>query len=137
MRVRGGLEEEIHVLLDEEQLRRTGISIQQVIDRLAQENINLAGGTLTEGRTEYMVRTLNEYEDLAQIEDTVVTRFEGRDVRIRDLGEVKRGHKEREILTRTDSSESVQIDIFKEADANIVALAKRVRDEIGELDDRP
>jgi HAE1 family hydrophobic/amphiphilic exporter-1 len=133
VRVRGGLEEEIQVLLDEEQLRRTGISIQQVIDRLAQENINLAGGTLTEGRTEYMVRTLNEYEDLAQIEDTVVTRFEGRDVRIRDLAEVKRGHKEREILTRSDSNESVQIDIFKEADANIVALAKRVRGEVGDL----
>jgi len=134
VRVRGGLEEEIQVLLDEEQLRRTGISIQQVIDRLAQENINLAGGTLTEGRTEYMVRTLNEYEDLTQIEDTVVTRFEGRDVRIRDLAQVQRGHKEREILTRSDSSESVQIDIYKEADANIVALAKRVRDEMGEFE---
>lgn len=134
VRVRGGLEEEIQVQLDEEQLRRTGISIQQVIDRLAQENINLAGGTLTEGRTEYMVRTLNEYEDLKQIEDTVITRFEGRDVRIRDLGIVQRGHKEREILTRTDSAESVQIDIYKEADANIVALAKRVRAEMGEFD---
>ena len=62
VRVRGGLEEEIHVLLDEEELRRTGLSIQTVTQRLAQENINLAGGTLTEGRTEYMVRTLNEYE---------------------------------------------------------------------------
>ena len=36
------------------------------------------------------------------------------------------GHKEREILTRTDGGESVQIDIFKEADANIVALAQAV-----------
>jgi len=134
VRVRGGLEEEIHVLLDEEQLRRTGISIQQVIDRLGQENINLAGGTLTEGRTEYMVRTLNEYEDLRQIEDTVVSQFEGREVRIRDIAEVVRAHKEREIVTRADSHESVQIDIFKEADANIVALAKRVRAELGEFD---
>ncbi len=134
VRVRGGLEEEIHVRLDEEQLRRTGISIQQVIDRLAQENINLAGGTLTEGRTEYMVRTLNEYEDLGQIADTVVSTFEKREVRIRDLGSVERAHRERQILTRTDSSESVQIDIFKEADANIVALAKRVRGELGEFD---
>ncbi|MDH3525015.1 MAG: efflux RND transporter permease subunit [Acidobacteriota bacterium] len=133
VRVRGGLEEEIQVLLDESQLRRTGVAIQRVIDRLAAENINLAGGTLTEGRTEYMVRTLNEYEDLAQIEDTVVARYEGRDVRVRDLGEVRRGHKEREILTRADSHESVQIDIFKEADANIVALAKRVRAELGVL----
>ncbi len=134
VRVRGGLEEEIHVLLDEVELRRTGLSIQTVIDRLAQENINLAGGTLTEGRTEYMVRTLNEYENLGQIADTVVARYEDREVRIRDIGTVVNSHKEREILTRTNGHESVQLDIFKEADANIVALAKRVRAELGNFD---
>ncbi len=69
VRVRGGLEEEIHVLLDEDALQRTGISIQQVIDRLAQENINVAGGTLKEGRTEYLVRTLNEFENLGEIDE--------------------------------------------------------------------
>ena len=134
VRVRGGLEEEIHVLLDEVELRRTGLSIQTVIDRLAQENINLAGGTLTEGRTEYMVRTLNEYENLQQIADTVVARYEDREVRIRDIGTVVNSHKEREILTRTNGLESVQLDIFKEADANIVALAKRVTEALGDFD---
>jgi multidrug efflux pump subunit AcrB len=134
VRVRGGLEEELHVLLEEEALRRTNISIQQVIDRLAQENINVAGGTLKEGRTEYLVRTLNEYENIEQIADTVVMTYEGRDVRIKDLGRVAWGHKEREILTRTDGGESVQIEIYKEGDANIVALAKRVNAALGEYD---
>ncbi len=134
VRIRGGLEEEIHVLLDEYELRRTDLDIQIVIDRLAQENINMAGGTLTEGRTEYMVRTLNEYENLEEIERTVVARFEDRDVRIGQIGSVVRAHKEREILTRTNGHESVQIDIFKEADANIVALAKRVKAELGDFD---
>lgn len=127
VRVRGGLEEEIHVLVSEENLRRTGLSIQAVIERLRQENINVAGGTIQEGRTEYMVRTLNEYQDLHQIEETVVASPGGRDVRIKDLGRVERSHKEREMVTRTDGGESVQIDIFKEADANIVAVAERVR----------
>ncbi len=133
VRIRGGLEEEIHVSLDEEALRRSNIPIQRVIDRLAQENINVAGGTLKEGRTEYLVRTLNEYESLDQIEDTIVANFEGRDLRIRDLGNVSMSHKEREIQTRTDGGESVQIEIFKEGDANIVALAKRVRGALGEF----
>ncbi|HEX2162552.1 MAG TPA: efflux RND transporter permease subunit, partial [Thermoanaerobaculia bacterium] len=134
VRVRGGLEEEIHVLLDEEQLARTGISIGQVIQRLRQENINVAGGTIKEGRTEYMVRTLNEYQDPDEIADTVVARIDGRDVRVGDLGAVLRGHKDRELVTRTDGGESVQIDVFKEADANIVALADRVRRRLGETD---
>ena len=134
VQVRGGLEEEIHVSVDAATLRRTGISIQMVIDRLAQENINVAGGTLLEGRIEYMVRTLNEFESLDQIEDTIVSNFEGRPIRIKDLGQVTWSHKEREILTRTDGNESVQIDIFKEADANIVAVADRVRRMLGDFD---
>ncbi len=134
VRIRGGLEEEIHVLIDDEKLRRTGLSIQRVIDRLRQENVNVAGGTIKEGRTEYMVRTLNEYQNLEQIADTVISRVEGRDIRIRDVAEVEMSHKEREILTRTDGGESVQIDIYKEADANMVALSQSVRLALGEFD---
>ncbi|HEX9671142.1 MAG TPA: efflux RND transporter permease subunit, partial [Thermoanaerobaculia bacterium] len=134
VRVRGGLEEEIHVLLADDALRRTGLSIQAVIDRLRQENINVAGGTIQEGRTEYMVRTLNEYRDLREIGETVVASREGRDVRVQDLGRVVRAHKEREMLTRTDGGESVQVDVFKEADANIVAVADRVRTALGDAE---
>ncbi|MEM6457007.1 MAG: efflux RND transporter permease subunit, partial [Acidobacteriota bacterium] len=133
VRVRGGLEEEIHVRIDETQLRRTGLSIQRIIDRLAQENINIAGGTIQEGRTEYLVRTLNEYQDLDQIRETVVAVIDGREVRVGDLAEVATSHREREILTRTEGRESVQIDVYKEADANMVALSKRVQARLGPI----
>jgi len=133
VRVRGGLEEEYHVLLNKEALQRSGLSIQNVIDRLRQENINVAGGTLKEGRAEYMVRTLNEFENLDEIGDTIVTRIADRNVRVRDLGRVVRTQKDREIMTHTDGSESVQIDIYKEADANMVAVAKVVTEAIGKL----
>ena len=134
VRVRGGLEEEIHVLLEADRLRHTGLSTDDVIARLAEENINVAGGTLREGRTEYMVRTLNEYTNLDQIGDTIVAFRDGRQIRIRDIGEVRWAHAERQIATRTDGRESVQIEVFKEADANIVALAARVKERVGEVD---
>ncbi|ACY15065.1 efflux RND transporter permease subunit [Haliangium ochraceum] len=133
VRVRGGLEEEIHVLLDSGKLSRLGLPIDIVIDRLAEENINVAGGTVKEGRTDYMVRTLNEYADPDEIAGTVIAMREGRELRVRDLGRVERAHKEREMITRTGGRESVQIDIFKEADANMVELAERVTQAIGEL----
>lgn len=126
VRVRGGLEEEIHVLLNEADLLRTGVSFQQIVSRLGQENINVAGGQITEGRGEYMVRTLNEFEDLEQVENTVIRRQEGREIRLKDIGRVIKAHREREIVTHTDGAESVQIDIYKEADANMVAVAKSI-----------
>ncbi len=135
VQVRGGLEEEIHVLLDEAELDRTGLTIGQVIDRLRQENVNVAGGTLKQGTTEYMVRTLNEYQDLGQIADTVVATIDGREVRVRDLGRVERAHRERQLLSRTDGAESVRLELFKEADANMVALSERVRLALGKWED--
>ncbi|MDQ7007514.1 MAG: efflux RND transporter permease subunit [Acidobacteriota bacterium] len=135
VRVSGGLEEEIQVLLDEEQLRRLRISAAQVIDRLAAENINLAGGTIRDGRSEYMVRTLGEFTNLQQIADTVVAERDGAPLRIKDLGRVVRSHKEREIITRTDGRPAVRVEIFKEADANIVDLAHRVRQAVGSADE--
>ena len=132
-RVRGGLEEEIHVLIDEAKLQRVNLSIGQVLSRLRAENINAAGGRIREGGAEYMIRTINEYQTLEEIADTIVFRREGREIRVKDLGQVVHGQRDREMLTHTDGAESVQIDIYKEADANMVAVAKRVIALIGEV----
>ena len=52
------------------------------------DGVVAVGGSVTvrsvPGRTEFMVRTLNEYSNLEQIRDTIVARLEGRDVRVRE-----------------------------------------------------
>ncbi len=130
VRIKGGLEEQISVDLDEGQLRRTGIGIDTVISRLSSENINLAGGQLKDGRTRYLVRTVNEFRDIEDIGEIVVTRREGRDVRLLDIASVQTAHKDREVITRVDGKEAVEVEIYKEADANIVDMAQRVREKI-------
>ncbi len=127
VKVKGGLEEEIRVELDEQKLTLIGIDIQQVRQRLQQENVNLAGGNLREGQAEYLVRTLNEFRSVEEIGNVVIGMWNGREIRIKDVGEVKRATREREIITRINGQESVEIEIYKEADANIVAVAERVK----------
>ncbi len=130
VKIKGGLEEEVHVELDEGKLRRTGIGIDTVIRRLEAENINLAGGTMRDGRTRYLVRTVNEFRDLKDIGEIVIVRREGRDVRLRDVARVEPGYKDREVITRVDGHEAVEIEVYKEADANIVEMAHAVRDKL-------
>jgi HAE1 family hydrophobic/amphiphilic exporter-1 len=130
VKVKGGLEEEIRVELNEQQLTIIGIDIQLVKNRLSQENINLAGGNLKEGETEYIVRTLNEFKDVSEIGEIVIGNWNGREIKVRDIAEVKRTSKEREIITRINGAESVEIEIYKEADANIVNVAKLVSNTI-------
>ncbi len=129
-RVQGGLEEEIRVEISERQLSVMGLSIANINRRLEEENVNLAGGSLLDGQTQYLVRTLNEFQTLREIEDLVIGQKGGVEIRLKDVGAVVRTHKEREILTRVNGIESVEVEIYKEADANIVAAAQRVRDRI-------
>jgi len=130
-RVRGGLEEEIHVLVDRARLDRANIPISRVLDRLRAENINAAGGRIREGNAEYMIRTINEYSRLEEIANTVITRGEAGEIRLKDLGSVVYGQRDREMLTRTDGAESVQIDIYKEADSNMVKVGEAIQAAVG------
>jgi len=130
VKVKGGLEEEIRVELDERRLATFGLDITDVGSRLAAANVNLAGGNLEEGQTEYIVRTLNEFRDIEEIADLAVASRQGAIVRIRDVGRVYRDHIERDVITRVNGEESVEIDVFKEADANIVEVARTVRNRV-------
>ena len=85
------MEEEIRVELNEQKMTLIGINIQQVKNRLAQENINLAGGNLKEGQTEYIVRTLNEFREVDEIKEVVIGNWNGREIKIRDVADVSPG----------------------------------------------
>ena len=73
VKVEGGYEDEIVIGLDEKKLTRFGLSPDLVIDRLKRENINLAGGTLTEAGEELAVRTLNEFQTLEEIKGIIIS----------------------------------------------------------------
>ncbi len=130
VKIKGGLEEEIHVALNERQIAVMGLDINQINNRLAQNNVNLPGGNLREGQVEYLIRTLNEFANVEEIAELIVARQGNADVYLRDIAEVFRSHKDREIITRVNGRESIEIEVYKEADANIVAVAERVRNAL-------
>ena len=135
IRVSGGFEEEIHVDLDEQKLASLGVSIQEVTSRLGQENINLTAGTLQEGESKYLVRTLNEFQGVEEINEVIVAQKNGVPIRLSDLGSAYSGYKERKVITRINGEESVEIAVFKAADANTVTAAAQVRTRLDGLEE--
>ena len=121
--VRGGLIEEIHVEVDPYQLAARNIDPSELSARLAQENINASGGALREGSTEYIVRTVNEFRDIEEIADLAVAERGDAVVRVRDVAEVRRTFRKREVVSRIDGAEMVELLFYREAGANIVELA--------------
>ncbi len=126
IKVNGGYEEEIEVKVDEGKLALLGLDVQQVNDRLLRDNVNQAGGSLYEAEARYLVRSNNEFRDLADVMETVLLSAHGRVVKVGDVARVERGHKRREVVTRFGGQEAVELAIYKEGDANTVQVARAV-----------
>ena len=73
VKVGGGLEDEVQVDLDQRKLAQLGLSIDTVIQRLQQENVNVSGGRLEEGAQRYLVRTVNQFANVDEIRNMLLT----------------------------------------------------------------
>ncbi len=125
--VRGGLERRIFVEPHEDWLRARGITLAQLASTLASENVNLAGGIVREGQNEYLIRTLNELKTLDDVRALGIRRLDGTTVPVGDVATVREGTADREVLARLDGEEAVEVEVYKEADANIVTTARGVK----------
>lgn len=127
VRVLGGLEREIRVEVREDWMAARKVTLEQVQAALASENINLAGGSILQGDVEYLIRTLNEYTSMGELRSLQIRRSDGVLVPLTDVAVLTEAHRDREVVTRLDAGEAVELEVFKEADANVVEVARAVR----------
>ncbi|MFA6240263.1 MAG: efflux RND transporter permease subunit [Candidatus Hydrogenedentales bacterium] len=126
--IKGGREEEVKVEIDSDRLKSLGLSVELVAEQLRQQNINLSGGSLREGKTEYLVRTRNEWGSLREIESSVLSTPSGTQIRLSEVAEVSIGKTDQKSIVRVDGVEAVELQIYKWGDANTVRVCNTVKD---------
>ncbi|MFK7848360.1 MAG: efflux RND transporter permease subunit [Rhodothermales bacterium] len=127
VKISGGLEDEVQVLIDQDKISQLGLTIAQVVQVLNAENVNLSGGRLEEGVQQYLVRTVNEFESVDEIGNVIIDNQGLAPIYLRDIATVDLSYKEREAITRIDGREAVEVAVYKEGDANTVDVAQNVQ----------
>ncbi len=132
VRIRGGMEQEIQILLKEEWMAARKITIDNVTQTLRAENINLPGGSILEGEKEFLVRTLNAFSSMDDLKELKIRRSDGVEVELTEIAELKEGYKDRMVLSRINGREAVELEVYKAADANIVQVAEQIKQRLFE-----
>ncbi|HLH42005.1 MAG TPA: CusA/CzcA family heavy metal efflux RND transporter [Bryobacteraceae bacterium] len=91
----GGQTREYQVRVDPEKLVAYGLSIGQVEQQLANNNVNAGGNFIEEGAQQINVRGVGLVNSAADIAETVVATKNGTPLRIRDIAVVQQGPKVR------------------------------------------
>ncbi len=133
VKVSGGLEDEIQILIDQMKLVQLNLPIETITNILRAENVNLSGGRLEEGSHQFLIRTLNQFQSIEEIGDVIVAYRNNIPIYLKDIATVRHGYKERKAITRMDGMEAVEIAIYKEGDANTVSVAKEVETRLSRV----
>ena len=89
----GGTTREYQVRLDPNKLVSYGLSIGQVEQQLANNNVNAGGSFVEAGLQEINVRAIGPFTDVDDIAQTVLKAQNGTPIRVKDIGEVSQGPK--------------------------------------------
>ena len=128
VRVIGGLEREIKVNVNRQQLEARGLTILQVTQAVQKANLDFPTGKIENEEEQIIIRlagklnTLNDLQNLSIATDPRT----GSSIRLMEIAEVMDGQKQRTTLSRTDGKSGMGIQVLKSSDANAVAVADGV-----------
>lgn len=123
----GGREREIRVQVDPVRLQHYGLSLDDVIGAVAQENVNIPGGNVKAGASNYLLRVPGEFSAPGEIEGVAIKRIGDRPVFVRDVAAVVDGYKDRSSYSRMNGQPAVSLAVSKRTGANILDIADQVK----------
>jgi len=133
--IMGARKREIQILLDYELLMKRHISLSQIRQHLANSGQNVSIGKNDEGRKEKIFRNVSEFNDLAQIENTIIN-FHGDEVptRIRDVGEVVDTLVDEKSRAFLNNKKSLFLVVYRQSDANIIKVVDAVKEQLKKME---
>lgn len=133
----GGVEDELHVMVDIEKMASYGLTFDDVSNVLASENINVSAGSLGAGRKNYRIRTTGEFKTPKEISDTVIRSDGQTRIYLSDIATVVDAKEKPEAIIIHNENQSIVVGVIPENDANILdmtdgveAVVKRLNAEV-------
>jgi multidrug efflux pump len=130
--VTGGLEREIRVEPFPEKLAYYHLSILELQTVIANENLNVSGGSIRMGDGRFQLRVPGEFQTPGEIYGLIVGTHEGGPVYLKDVARVKDGFKDEAGRSRLDGRRAVSIQVKKRVGENIIRIVEDVNRVIEE-----
>jgi len=128
--IHGGLNREVHVNLNAEKLKALGLPIDQILNRIEEQNINLPAGSIEQGQMDITIRTPGIYTSLDQLRNTVVAIREKAPIQLKEIAAVEDAWEKVTRIVRVNGRPGIRLAVNKQSGKNTVEVASGVLKEI-------
>jgi hydrophobic/amphiphilic exporter-1 (mainly G- bacteria), HAE1 family len=129
----GGTADQLEVVVDPIRMASHGITINQVMTKVAAANKDTSAGTINIDRKNYRIRTAAKFESVDDPLDVVIYEDGTRRILLRDIGTTRLGHESQFFSVTDEGSDSIVVMIRRQTGANVLELVKRVRTVVDHL----
>lgn len=129
----GGYKGQVNILVDKRKLDALNISQDKVTAAIRGRNASAPGGRVTGREQEFLIRLVQEYTNLEEIQNTVIDNKNGNLIYLKDVAAIDPSGEERRSEYRFNGKAAIAIQIIKREDANTVEVTDRVNEKIKEL----
>ena len=130
----GGRERLIEVLFDPAALAKRNITIAELAASIDRENENFSAGSFSEGKRQYLVRTVGEYRTTRDLGNIVVaTAQSGLPIYLRDVATVRLGYEDPGYTVRQNGEPSIAVNVLRESGANSMETKEALFAAVEEL----
>lgn len=131
--ISGAPQREVQVNVIPEKLEAYNISVEQIAQKIAAENVNVPAGNFDVGSQTYMLRLEGEFDESNELNNIVVGSNMGQSIYLRDVAVVKDTVQNRVMESYTNGSRSASIVVQKQTGANTVAIVNTIKKQLPEL----
>lgn len=126
----GGEEREIQVSVQPDKIKGYGMTINQVQQLIATSNMDFPTGNIKSRENQTTIRLSGKFSSLDEMRNMPIQTPSGVTIRLSDVADVQDGIKDAEKLSRLDQKNTVLLQVFKQSDANAVAVSDEVKKNI-------
>lgn len=130
----GGVERQIRVDVDNNKLRAYNIPIAQVYAAVQTSGLSFSAGALQNNQLRYSIDLSTKVQTVDELRNLIIKQnTDGSRVQLKDVATVTDGQQEISTLNRLNSTPAIGIEIFKQTDANTVAVSAEVQKKLADI----
>jgi HAE1 family hydrophobic/amphiphilic exporter-1 len=124
----------VYIDVDPRKMEAYNLTIEQIGNILRAENMNMPAGYIEMGQNDYPLRIQGEFPESDIMKNIVVSSYNGNNVYLKDIAEVRDTIRETKLDTRINSLPGMMLYVQKQSGGNTVKVTKEIEKTLKEIE---
>jgi multidrug efflux pump len=129
----GALEKEVQVNVDKYKLAAARLTFRDIENALAYENMTISAGNVDIGGMTRSVSVRGDFKNVDEIGNIIVASQSGAILKLKEVAEVKMGHKDRESFSRLNNRNVISLNVIKRTGENLIEASDKIKKIVADL----